>query len=91
MLAAPAAAARTILVFGDSLAAAYGIAPQQGWVHLLGERITRAQLPWTVVNASVSGETTAGGLRRLEWILRQPADIVVVELGGNDGDRKSVV
>ncbi len=88
VLAAPAAAARTILVFGDSLAAAYGIAPQQGWVHLLGERITRAQLAWTVVNASISGETTAGGLRRLpEDLKRHKPDAVVIELGANDALR----
>jgi acyl-CoA thioesterase-1 len=87
-LSAPAAAARTILVFGDSLSAAYGIASQQGWVHLLGERITRAQLPWKVVNASVSGETTAGGLRRLpEDLRRHKPDAVVIELGANDALR----
>ena len=87
-LAAPAAAQRTVLVFGDSLSAAYGLAPQQGWVHLLGERIARAQLPWKVVNASVSGETTSGGLRRLPEDLRrhQPAT-VVIELGANDALR----
>ena len=81
-------AQRTVLVFGDSLSAAYGLAPQQGWVHLLGERISRAQLPWKVVNASVSGETTSGGLRRLPEDLRrhQPA-AVVIELGANDALR----
>jgi acyl-CoA thioesterase-1 len=86
--AAPAAAAGTVLVFGDSLSAAYGIAPQQGWVHLLGERIARAKLPWKVVNASVSGETTSGGVRRLAEDLKrhQPA-AVVIELGANDALR----
>ena len=88
-LAGPAAAAaRTVLVFGDSLSAAYGIASQQGWVHLLGERIARDRLQWKVVNASVSGETTSGGLRRLPEDLKrhQPA-AVVIELGANDALR----
>jgi acyl-CoA thioesterase I len=87
-LAAPAAAQRTVLVFGDSLSAAYGLSPQQGWVHLLGERIARAQLPWKVVNASVSGETTSGGLRRLpEDLKRHRPATVVIELGANDALR----
>ena len=88
-LAGPAAAAaRTVLVFGDSLSAAYGIAPQQGWVHLLGERIARDRLQWKVVNASVSGETTSGGLRRLpEDLKRHQPSTVVIELGANDALR----
>jgi acyl-CoA thioesterase I len=87
-VAAPANAAGTVLVFGDSLSAAYGIASQQGWVSLLGERLARAGLPWRVVNASVSGETTAGGLRRLPEDLKrhQPA-IALIELGANDALR----
>jgi acyl-CoA thioesterase-1 len=85
----PAGAAnRTVLVFGDSLSAAYGIAPQQGWVTLLAERIAKQGLPWKVVNASVSGETTAGGLRRLpEDLKRHKPDTVVIELGANDALR----
>ena len=83
-----AAAERTVLVFGDSLSAAYGLSSQQGWVHLLGERVARAGLPWRVVNASVSGETTAGGLRRLpEDLKRHQPDIAVIELGANDALR----
>jgi acyl-CoA thioesterase-1 len=82
------AATRTIMVFGDSLSAAYGISPTQGWVTLLGERIAKAGLPWKVVNASVSGETTAGGLRRLaEDLKRHKPDLVLVELGANDALR----
>jgi acyl-CoA thioesterase-1 len=82
------AASRTMLVFGDSLSAAYGLASSQGWVHLLGERIARSNLPWQVVNASVSGETTAGGLRRLPGDLKrhQPA-VVLIALGANDALR----
>jgi acyl-CoA thioesterase-1 len=87
-VAVPAFAAGTVLVFGDSLSASYGLASQQGWVHLLGERIARAGLPWNVVNASVSGETTAGGLRRLpEDLKRHKPAIAVIELGANDALR----
>ena len=87
-LPTPAFAQRTLLVFGDSLSAAYGIAPSQGWVSLLAERIAKQGLPWKVVNASVSGETTAGGLRRLpEDLRRHKPDAVVIELGANDALR----
>lgn len=84
----PAQAARTLLVFGDSLSAAYGLAADQGWVHLLGARARGAGLDWRVVNASVSGETTAGGLRRLSEDLKrhQPA-VVLIALGANDALR----
>jgi acyl-CoA thioesterase-1 len=85
----PAAlAARTLLVFGDSLSAAYGLAANQGWVHLLEQRIEQTGLDWHVVNASVSGETTAGGLRRLpEDLRRHKPSLVVIELGANDALR----
>lgn len=87
-LPAGAATPRKLLVFGDSLSAAYGLASSQGWVHLLGERITRSNLPWQVVNASISGETTAGALRRLPGDLKrhQPA-VVLIALGANDALR----
>jgi acyl-CoA thioesterase I len=86
--AAPGWAQRTVLVFGDSLSAAYGLSPQKGWVSLMTERIEKAGLPWKVVNASVSGETTAGGLRRLgEDLKRHKPSIVVLELGANDALR----
>jgi acyl-CoA thioesterase-1 len=89
LIALPAASeTRNVLVFGDSLSAAYGIAPQQGWVNLLAERIARAGLPWHVVNASVSGETTAGGLRRLpEDLKRHQPSVALIELGANDALR----
>ena len=85
----PAALAeRTLLVFGDSLSAAYGLSVPQGWVHLLEERIAKMHLDWRVVNASVSGETTAGGLRRLpEDLKRHKPDLVLIELGANDALR----
>lgn len=84
----PAGAARTLLVFGDSLSAAYGLSTDQGWVQLLAERARRAGLDWRVVNASVSGETSAGGLRRLpEDLKRHKPDVVVIALGANDALR----
>jgi acyl-CoA thioesterase I len=89
VLAAPALAApRTVMVFGDSLSSAYNLAPEQGWVHLLERRASGVRPPWRVVNASVSGETTSGGLRRLPQDLQRhrPA-VVVIELGANDALR----
>jgi acyl-CoA thioesterase-1 len=85
---APAAAERSILIVGDSISSAYGIAQARGWVALLGERLKRERLDYIVANASVSGETTAGGAARLPRALQQhrPA-VVVLELGGNDGLR----
>ena len=79
---------RTILVFGDSISAAYGIRVEQGWVSLLQRKLETQGYGYQVANASVSGETTAGGLARLPRALKvhKPA-IVVIELGGNDGLR----
>jgi acyl-CoA thioesterase-1 len=88
VLAAPALAARTIMVFGDSLSAAYGLSSGEGWVSLLGQRLAQSGLPWQVANASVSGETTAGGMRRLaEDMKRHQPAIVLIELGANDALR----
>ncbi|WP_425605466.1 arylesterase [Pseudoxanthomonas putridarboris] len=86
--AAPAQATRTILVMGDSLSAAYGLSPAQGWVALTADRIGSSKPGWRVVNASVSGETTAGGAARIAAELQRhrPA-VVVIELGANDGLR----
>lgn len=86
--AAPVTSAPPILVLGDSLSAAYGLAPQEGWVALLDQRLRTGAQPETVVNASISGETTAGGLARLPALLAEhrPA-LVIVELGANDGLR----
>ena len=79
---------RILLVFGDSLSAAYGIEATDGWVNLLAEKLTTENPDYTVANASVSGETSTGGLARLPAALEefQPA-IVILELGGNDGLR----
>jgi len=81
-------AEKSILVFGDSLSAAYGIAQARGWVALLAERLKRERPDYSVVNASISGETTAGGAARMPKALTQhkPA-IVILELGANDGLR----
>ncbi|BCB27812.1 esterase TesA [Sulfurimicrobium lacus] len=78
----------TILVFGDSLSANYGVAVESGWVSLLQQRLMQNQYKYQVVNASISGETTAGGLTRIDTALatHKPA-IVIVELGANDGLR----
>lgn len=80
--------APVLLVVGDSISAGYGLSPDTGWAHLLASRLSRESLPYRVVNASISGDTTAGGRARLPALLTQhhPA-IVVVELGGNDGLR----
>ena len=78
---------KTIVFFGNSLSAAYGIDPSQGFVGLIAQRIDSLALPYQIVNAGLSGETTAGGKTRIEWILRQPVDIFILELGGNDALR----
>ena len=82
------ASANTILVVGDSLSAAYGMPVEQGWVSLLQQRLATDYDAYTIVNASISGDTTANALNRLPQALtrHQPA-IVVLELGGNDGLR----
>jgi acyl-CoA thioesterase-1 len=79
---------RTILVLGDSLSAGYGIDLEDGWVALLQQRLTSQGYGYRVVNASVSGETTAGGLQRLPRALAlHKPELVILELGGNDGLR----
>jgi acyl-CoA thioesterase I len=82
------ASAPTILVFGDSLSAAHGIRPEEGWVALLAQRLQAQGYGYRVVNASVSGETSSGGLERLPRALQlQQPQIVILELGANDGLR----
>ncbi|MCP5329656.1 MAG: arylesterase [Pseudomonadales bacterium] len=79
---------QTIVVFGDSLSAGYRMEQEQGWVHLLAQRLDEVSPDYKVVNASVSGETTTGGLSRLPATLEaSKPDIVILELGGNDGLR----
>lgn len=85
---ASAAAAQSVLVLGDSISAAYGMSLEQGWVALLERQLSRAGRPVRIVNASISGETSDGGLRRLPALLeRHRPDLVIVELGANDGLR----
>ncbi|MCP5531237.1 MAG: arylesterase [Opitutaceae bacterium] len=83
------AATKTIVCLGDSLTAGYGLPnpAAQAYPALIQDKIDAAKLPWRVVNAGISGDTTAGGLRRIDWLLRQPIDILILALGGNDGLR----
>ncbi len=75
-------------MLGDSLSAAYGMAPEKGWVQLLAQRLAQQHARYEVVNASISGDTTQGGLARLPGLLeRHRPEIVIIELGGNDGLR----
>jgi acyl-CoA thioesterase-1 len=87
--AAGPVAPRTIVFFGDSLTAGHGLEDpaNEAFPALIRKKIEAAHLAWRVVNAGLSGETTSGGVRRVEWILRQPVDVFVLELGGNDGLR----
>ena len=82
------AAQRAVLVMGDSLSAAYGLSAAQGWVSLTAQKIAKEKPGWRVVNASISGETTAGGAARIAGELKRnrPA-VVMIELGANDGLR----
>lgn len=83
----PSSTKQTVLFFGNSLAAGYGVEPSQAFPALIGQKIDSAGLNYTVVNAGLSGETTAGGKSRIGWVLRQPVAVFVLELGGNDGLR----
>lgn len=78
---------RVILFFGDSLTAGYGVDPEQAFPALIQQKIDALHWPFRVINAGVSGETTAAGLRRIDWILQRKIDLMVLELGANDGLR----
>jgi acyl-CoA thioesterase-1 len=80
-------ALRTLLFFGNSLTAGYGIDPTEAFPALIQNRIDSLGLPYKVINGGVSGETSAGGNSRIDFVLRQPVDVFVLELGGNDGLR----
>jgi acyl-CoA thioesterase-1 len=77
----------TIVFFGNSLTAGYGLTTSEAFPALIQQKIDSLNLPYNVVNAGVSGETTSGGNTRIDWVLKQPLDIFVLELGGNDGLR----
>ncbi|MGZ8554381.1 MAG: arylesterase [Chitinophagaceae bacterium] len=78
---------KTIVFFGNSLTAGYGLSPSQAFPAIIQNKIDSLGLPYQVINAGVSGETSSGGKTRIDWILRQPVDIFVLELGANDGLR----
>lgn len=80
-------AVKTIVFFGNSLTAGYGLDPSQAFPALVQQKLDSLNLPYRVVNAGVSGETTSGGNARIDWILKQPLDMFVLELGANDGLR----
>ena len=82
-----ASAPKTILFYGDSLTAGYGLSPDEAFPALVGRKLTEKGKAVKVINAGLSGETSAGGLSRIDWVLRQPIDIFVLELGPNDGLR----
>jgi acyl-CoA thioesterase I len=78
---------KVILFYGDSLTAGYGLSTEEAFPAIIGKKLQEKGMPVKVVNAGLSGETSAGGLNRLEWVLKQPVDIFVLELGANDGLR----
>ena len=78
---------RTIVVLGDSIAAGYGVEAGESFPDVLQKRLAEKKLPWEIVNAGVSGDTTAGGVRRMPWLLKRRVDVLLIELGGNDGLR----
>jgi acyl-CoA thioesterase-1 len=87
-LAPPARGAeRVVVALGDSLTAGLGVAAEEAWPALIEARLHREGYPYRVVNAGVSGDTTAGGLRRVDWVLRNRPQVAVVALGANDGLR----
>ena len=81
------AAVKHILFFGTSLTAGLGVDPEQAFPALIQQKIDALKLPYKVINAGLSGETSAAGKNRIDWLLRQPVDIFVLELGANDGLR----
>jgi acyl-CoA thioesterase-1 len=78
---------KTILVLGDSLTAGYGIDPDDAYPALLQKKVAERSLAYKVVNGGLSGETSAGGLRRVDWLLKRKVDVLILELGANDGLR----
>lgn len=85
--APPAVEVKTILFLGTSLTAGLGLDPEEAYPMLIQRKIDSAGMPYSVVNAGVSGETSAGLVRRIEWLLQRPLDVVVIETGANDGLR----
>ena len=84
---ARAAETKRIVFLGDSLTAGLGVQPSEAFPALVAEKVRAAGLPFEVENAGLSGDTSAGGLRRIDWLLQRPIDLLVLELGANDGLR----
>lgn len=82
-----APAPKVILFYGDSLTAGYGLSTEEAFPAVIEKKLKQQGKPTKVVNAGLSGETSAGGLNRLDWVLKQPVDVFVLELGANDGFR----
>lgn len=78
---------KRIVILGDSITAGYGLDLSQAYPALIQQKLAQAKLPFIIVNAGVSGDTTAGGLRRVAWALSKGADVLIIALGGNDGLR----
>jgi acyl-CoA thioesterase-1 len=78
---------KSIVFFGNSLTAGYGVSPSEAFPAIIQKKIDSLDLPYQVINAGVSGETSSGGKTRIDWILREPVDIFILELGANDGLR----
>jgi acyl-CoA thioesterase-1 len=81
------ASAKALVFLGDSLTAGLGVQPSEAFPALIAEKIRAAGVPFQVENAGLSGDTSAGALRRMEWLLQRPIDVLLIELGGNDGLR----
>jgi len=78
---------KTIVFYGNSLTAGYGVSPSEAFPAIIQKKIDSLGLPYQVINAGVSGETSSGGKTRIDWILREPVDIFILELGAHDGLR----
>lgn len=78
---------KTILFFGDSITAGYGIDQSRAFPAVIQQKIDSVGLNYSVINGGLSGETSAGGLRRIDWVLQRKVDVMILELGGNDGLR----
>ncbi len=87
LLTAQAQEKKTLLIFGDSITAGYGIEPQHAFPSIIQQKIDSAGMNYEVINGGLSGETSAGGLRRIDWVLQREIDVMILELGGNDGLR----
>src|SRR5688572_22665009 len=83
----PPSARRSVLFVGTSITAGQGLEPDSAYPQMIDRKLDSLRLPYDAVNAGVSGETSAGLLRRIDWLLREPFDVVVVETGANDGLR----